>query len=100
MFNENFILALRRTHPNIPRPYKVPIILPIITLIVAVFLVLIPIISEPDIKYLSAVGFILSGIAVYVPFIYLKKRPRFMNKFTQIIQMFFLVAPTNEDKDL
>lgn len=91
---------LRRTHPDIPRPYKVPIILPIITLLVAVFLVCIPIISDPDIKYLSAVGFILSGVAVYIPFIYLKKRPKIMNKLTHIIQIFFMVAPTNEDKDL
>jgi solute carrier family 7 (L-type amino acid transporter), member 9/15 len=91
---------MRRTHAKVHRPYKVPIILPILTLLVSIFLVLTPIVAHPDIKYLSAIAFILSGVAVYIPFVYLKKRPRIMNKMTNLVQMCFLVAPTNEEKDL
>jgi solute carrier family 7 (L-type amino acid transporter), member 9/15 len=90
------LLVMRKTHSHVPRPYKVPNIFPIFTLLVSVFLVVTPIISEPDIKYLSALGFIFSGVAVYIPFVYMKKRPKIMNKLTHIIQLFFLVAPTNE----
>lgn len=93
------LLVMRKTHAHVHRPYKVPIILPIFTLLVAVFLVVTPIVSEPDIKYLSALGFILSGFVIYVPFVYMKKRPRIMNKLTKLIQLSFLVAPTTEDKD-
>lgn len=97
------LLVMRRTHAKVHRPYKVPLILPIITLLVSLFLVVTPIINEPDVKYLSACGFILTGVAVYIPFVYMKKRPRIMNKITHLIQMFFMVAPTDfalEEKDL
>lgn len=90
---------MRRTHSKVHRPYKVPIIFPLLTLFVSVFLVLTPIISEPDIKYLSAIAFILSGVVFYIPFVYFKRRPRIMNKLTTFIQKSFLVAPSNEDKD-
>lgn len=90
------LLTMRKTHANVHRPYKVPIFLPIFTLCVSIFLVVTPIISEPDVKYLTALGFILSGIVFYIPFVYLKKRPRIMNKFTHLIQLFFMVAPTSE----
>lgn len=109
------LLVMRKTHANVHRPYKVPIILPvcnegkpfinnlnfdfwfqIFTLFVAIFLVVTPIVNEPDIKYLAACGFILAGVCVYIPFVYLKMRPRIMNKITRLIQMFFMVAPTDE----
>lgn len=113
------LLVMRKTHANVHRPYKVPLILPIITLLVSIFLVITPIVSKPDIKYLSAIGFILVGVAVYIPFVYFKQRPRFMgkslkeppnqlisndhsflsDKVTHLIQMFFMVAPTNELKE-
>lgn len=95
------LLVMRKTHANVHRPYKVPLILPIFTLLVAIFLVVTPIVSEPDVKYLSAIGFILTGVAVYIPFVYMKKRPKIMNKLTHLIQLFFMVAPTSiDEKDL
>lgn len=92
------LLVMRKTHANVHRPYKVPLILPIFTLLVSIFLVVTPMVSAPDIKYLFAIGFILSGVAVYIPFVYMKKRPRVMDKLTHLIQLFFMVAPTNVDE--
>jgi len=94
------LLVMRKSHAKVHRPYKVPIILPILTLLVSVFLVVTPIVSEPSLKYLIALGFILSGVAVYIPFVYLKKRPKVMNKLTHLIQLFFMVAPTSPEKNL
>lgn len=74
------LLVLRRTQPDIPRPYKVPIVIPIFALLVAIFLSVMPIISEPSFKYLAALAFIGSGIAMYYFFVYLKIRPRWMSK--------------------
>lgn len=88
------LLVMRKTHAHVERSYKVPIILPIITLAVSVFLVLTPLIDNPDIKYFSAVGFILSGVVVYIPFVYYKIRPSIMNDFSYLIQMCFMVVPT------
>lgn len=95
------LLVMRKTHANVHRPYKVPLILPIFTLFVSIFLVVTPIISEPDVKYLTAIGFILSGVLFYIPFVYMKMRPKLMNKLTHLIQLFFMVAPTSiDEKDL
>lgn len=94
------LLVMRKSHAKVHRPYKVPIIFPILTLFVSVFLVVTPIVSEPSLKYLIALGFILSGVAVYIPFVYFKKRPKAMNKLTHLIQLFFMVAPTSSEKNL
>lgn len=75
------LLVLRKIQPDLPRPYKVPLIVPYITLGVAVFLAVTPMFSEPPAKYLAALGFIFSGVVFYVPFVYYKKRPKIMGKF-------------------
>ncbi|GAB0089843.1 b(0,+)-type amino acid transporter 1 [Sergentomyia squamirostris] len=94
------LFVLRKTHAHVHRPYKVPIILPIITLAVSIFLSVMPMIADPSLKYLIAVAFILSGVAVYIPFVYYKKRPKIMSKFTFVTQMLFeVVPPENEPED-
>lgn len=75
------LLVLRKTQPDTPRPYKVPLILPAITLGVAVFLSITPMCTEPPAKYYAALGFITSGLIVYIPFVYYKYRPKLMGKF-------------------
>lgn len=88
------LLILRKTQPDIPRPYRVPTIIPIFILMVSIFLSLMPIISAPSMKYLAALGFIAIGMCLYTPFVYYKKRPRIMNTVTYILQMLFNVAST------
>ncbi|KAF7665296.1 hypothetical protein LDENG_00144670 [Lucifuga dentata] len=46
------LIYLRIKKPELPRPYRVPIVIPIFVLIAAVFLVLAPIIDSPQIEYL------------------------------------------------
>jgi L-type amino acid transporter 9 len=48
------LLVMRKTHSKVRRPYRVPTILPIITLLVATFLVLVPIVTDPSPKYFFA----------------------------------------------
>lgn len=60
---------------------KVPIIVPIIVCIVAAYLVVAPIIMNPQMEYVYATIFILSGILFYVPFVHFKCRPAFAGKF-------------------
>lgn len=51
---------------------QVPIFVPIIVLLVSVFLVLAPIISQPAWEYLYCVLFILSGLIFYFLFVHYK----------------------------
>uniref|UniRef100_A0A671Q7E5 b(0,+)-type amino acid transporter 1 n=1 Tax=Sinocyclocheilus anshuiensis TaxID=1608454 RepID=A0A671Q7E5_9TELE len=75
-------------------PFKVPIIIPILVLLAAVFLVLAPIIDDPQIEYLYVTLFMLSSIVIYIPFIHLKLFPGLLNKLTVFLQLFLEVAPT------
>uniref|UniRef100_A0A182J4Q0 b(0,+)-type amino acid transporter 1 n=1 Tax=Anopheles atroparvus TaxID=41427 RepID=A0A182J4Q0_ANOAO len=93
------LLALRRSQPNVHRPYKVPLIVPYITLAVSVFLSIVPVVSDPSPKYLFALGFILSGVVVYTPFVYYKMRPKWINNLTYLIQVLFEVVPSSSKTD-
>jgi L-type amino acid transporter 9 len=57
-------------------------VIPVFVILVAAFLALVPIITDPSPKYLLAVFFILAGVAVYVPFVYYRKYPKIMGKST------------------
>ncbi|XP_041668555.1 b(0,+)-type amino acid transporter 1 isoform X2 [Cheilinus undulatus] len=91
------LIYLKIKKPELPRPYKVPIILPILVLIAAIFLVLAPIIDDPQIEYLYVSLFILSGAIVYVPFIHYKLCPGLLTKFTVFLQLFLEVAPAEKN---
>ncbi|KAK9723419.1 Amino acid permease [Popillia japonica] len=91
------LLILRKTMKDVPRPYTVPIWIPIFIALVAVFLSVVPIVSEPSIKYLFSIGFIVLGTLVYYWFVYKKRRPRIMNKLTYFIQVAFEALPPHEE---
>lgn len=74
------LIVMRFTKPNYPRPYKVPIIIPVVVLVISIYLVVAPIIDTPRIEYLYALLFILGGLIFYVPFVKLGMTPRFMSK--------------------
>lgn len=87
------LLILRKTKKDIPRPYMVPLWIPVFIIFVAIFLATVPIITDPSPQYLFALGFILIGILVYYWFIYKKNRPSWMNTATKYVQLLFEVVP-------
>ncbi|CAJ1074043.1 b(0%2C+)-type amino acid transporter 1 isoform X2 [Xyrichtys novacula] len=91
------LIYLKIKKPDLPRPYKVPLILPILVLLAAIFLVLAPIIDDPQIEYLYVSLFILSGAIVYVPFIHYKLCPGLLTKLTVFLQLFLEVAPAEKN---
>ncbi|XP_049785782.1 b(0,+)-type amino acid transporter 1-like isoform X1 [Schistocerca cancellata] len=93
------LLIMRRTKPHADRPYKVPLIVPIFTIIVALFLTLVPIVTDPSPRYFFALAFILMGVAVYTLFVYKKKRPKFMDKVTRYTQLLMEAVPTDQNTD-
>lgn len=91
------LLYLKIRKPQLPRPYSVPIIIPILVLIAAVFLVLAPIIDNPQIEYLYVTLFIFSGVIIYIPFIHYKLWPGLLTKLTVFLQLFLEVAPAEKN---
>ncbi|XP_010877048.2 b(0,+)-type amino acid transporter 1-like [Esox lucius] len=91
------LLYLKIKKPELPRPYKVPIVIPILVLLAAIFLVLAPVIDNPAIEYLYVTLFILSSVLVYVPFIHYKICPGLLEKLTVFLQLFLEVAPADKN---
>ncbi|XP_071523213.1 b(0,+)-type amino acid transporter 1 isoform X2 [Panulirus ornatus] len=89
------LLVMRHTMKEAPRPYKVPIFIPIVVLIISVYLVVGPIIDSPQIEYLYASLFIIAGLIFYFPFVYMKKSLPGMGHVTTFFQLLLQVVPTD-----
>lgn len=81
------LLWLRRTQPDLPRPIRVNLIIPVIFIILCVILVLLPSIQEP---MNLIVGFLvtLSGVPVYYACIKWKSKPAAIGRFSKSIETF------------
>ncbi|XP_069698634.1 b(0,+)-type amino acid transporter 1 isoform X6 [Periplaneta americana] len=88
------LIVMRYTKPNAPRPYKVPLIIPVVVLVISVYLIVAPIIDKPQIEYLYAALFIVAGLIFYIPFVHYAIVPSFMDSVTVFLQMLLEVAPT------
>ncbi|XP_015596767.1 b(0,+)-type amino acid transporter 1 isoform X2 [Cephus cinctus] len=88
------LLVMRRTRPNHPRPYKCPLVIPVLVLGISAYLIVAPIIDKPQIEYLYAAGFISAGMLFYLPFVKYGYVPKFMEGVNAFLQMLLEVAPT------
>ncbi|XP_062462329.1 b(0,+)-type amino acid transporter 1-like isoform X1 [Pezoporus occidentalis] len=91
------LLYLKIKKPELPRSYKVPIIIPIIVLMPAVYLVLAPVIDQPQFEILYIILFTFSGVILYFSLVRFKCHPRFLQRVTLHLQLFLEVAPTTWD---
>ncbi|XP_003705663.1 b(0,+)-type amino acid transporter 1 [Megachile rotundata] len=91
------LIIMRRTKPHAPRPYKVPIVIPWLVLVLAIFLAVVPIVHEPSLKYMFAVVFILLGIGIYHMYVYKRARSTFAARLTYLIQALCLVVATDKE---
>ncbi|EEB12893.1 amino acid transporter, putative [Pediculus humanus corporis] len=72
------LIVMRFTKPDHPRPYKVPIIIPVVVLVISLYLIVAPIIDVPQIEYLYAALFIVGGLIFYIPFVHYGVRCKIM----------------------
>ncbi|XP_066478709.1 b(0,+)-type amino acid transporter 1-like [Tiliqua scincoides] len=91
------LLYLKIKKSELPRSYKVPIIIPIVFLMASVYLVLAPIIDQPQIEFLYVILFIFSGIIFYFPLVHFKCHPMFLRKLTLHLQLLLEVAPAEKN---
>ncbi|XP_046910598.1 L-type amino acid transporter sobremesa [Dermatophagoides farinae] len=88
------ILRYKSPYKEKFRPYKVHLSLPIIVFLISIYLVIGPIIQNPQIEYLYATLYIVSGLLVYVPFVkYKVKCQRLLNIITWTTQLIFKAVP-------
>ncbi|XP_065202893.1 b(0,+)-type amino acid transporter 1 [Planococcus citri] len=89
------LLVMRYTKPDIRRPYKVPIIIPILVLVVSLYLTIAPIIDKPQIEYLYTIFFLIIGVIFYVPFVKHQYTPAFIKPLSMYLQILLQVTPTD-----
>ena len=70
---------------------QVNIIIPIIVLLASVYLVIGPIVAEPKIEFFIPIGFIVLGIFVYVPFVYMKYDLPGMSKYITLSNYIYII---------
>ena len=87
------LLVLRYKEPKLTRPYKCPILIPILVLIISIYLVIAPIVDNPQIEYLYSILFMVVGAIMYVPFVHFGYVFEFMDKLTTFLQLMLQIAP-------
>jgi len=88
------LLVMRYTKKDVERPFKVPIVVPIIVMLTSAILVIGTIASDPQLQQLYVLIFIFAGVIFYIPFVYYKKVLPGMGNITIFIQKLLLIAPT------
>ncbi|XP_043921998.1 solute carrier family 7 member 13-like [Protopterus annectens] len=81
------LIVLRFREPTLHRPYKVFLPFAFVMVAVSCFLVLAPIIQSPQLEYIYALLFMLSGLIIYFPFVYFKLHFKFFDKITYHLQL-------------
>ncbi|XP_022103438.1 cystine/glutamate transporter-like [Acanthaster planci] len=92
----------RWKHPDMPRPFKVPIILPIIFIACGLFVLAVSLYSSPlDCGIGAAIT--VTGIPVYLLFVWWESKPSWftnaLDTLTSVLQRFLLIAPQDTKSD-
>ena len=70
--------------------FQCPIVIPIIMVIISVYLVVAPVVDNPQIEYLYVILLLLAGAVLYIPFVYMGYVFKFMEKVTTFLQVNFI----------
>ncbi|XP_034454688.1 cystine/glutamate transporter isoform X2 [Hippoglossus hippoglossus] len=93
------LIYLRYTKPDLPRPFKVPIFIPVVFCLACFFMVFLSLYSDP---VNTGIGFAISltGIPAYYIFIYFNQRPKWLQRaldsFNRSLQIILEVAPAEQ----
>ncbi|XP_038154229.1 cystine/glutamate transporter [Cyprinodon tularosa] len=92
------LIYLRFTKPDLPRPFKVPLFIPVVFCLTCFFMVFLSLYSDP---FNTGIGFVMSltGIPAYYIFIYFS-RPKWLQKaldsFNRTVQIILEVVPADQ----
>lgn len=88
------VIILRFTQPKAARPIKVFILIPVVFVLCSIYLVVAPIMQDPQLEFLWATLFILGGLLLYFPFVVFKLDRGHFDKVTTFLQLMCEVAPS------
>lgn len=81
------LLWLRKTQPDLPRPIRVNLLIPVTFIVLCVILVLLPSLEQP-LHLFVGILITLAGIPVYYACIKWKKKPATYGKLSKAIERF------------
>lgn len=93
------LIYLRYTKPDLPRPFKVPLVIPVVFCLTCFFMVFLSLYSDP---VNTGIGFAISltGIPAYYIFFHFNSRPiwlqRALDSFNTTLQIILMVVPAEE----
>ncbi|XP_042560129.1 b(0,+)-type amino acid transporter 1-like [Clupea harengus] len=89
------LIVMRFTRKDLHRPVKVPVVIAVLVVMVSGYLVLAPIIDDPQLEYLYCTAFILSGGVFYLLFVHhsFHWSQRIMRPLTMHLQLLMEVVP-------
>ncbi|XP_033855431.1 b(0,+)-type amino acid transporter 1-like [Acipenser ruthenus] len=94
------LIVLRYREPNLHRPYKVFLPFAFVMAAASFFLVLSPIIQEPEVEYIYALMLMLGGLIFYIPFVHFKLHFKIFDKITCFLQLLMEVSPPTEYSEI
>lgn len=93
------VILMRFTRKNAERKIKVFILIPIVFTLISIYLVIGPIIDDPQIELLYAFIFIVGGLVFYFPLVVFKLDRGCFDHFTKFIQLVCEVGPSPYQPD-
>ncbi|XP_039619526.1 b(0,+)-type amino acid transporter 1 isoform X2 [Polypterus senegalus] len=95
------LIVMRFTRKDMKRPVKIPIMIPIVVLLMSIYLVFAPIIDAPAWEYLYCMIFIMSGLLLYVPFVYYRFNwaERIIQPLTLHLQLLMEIVPVENKEE-
>jgi len=86
------VFRFHKKYRDVHRPVRIPIFTPFIVFLAAIFIVVVPIIVDPQIEFLFAAIFIAIGFVFYVPLVHYKLQLGFMPYVTKFFQLYLQMA--------
>ena len=94
------VITMRFTQPDRERPFRVPLLIPSLFVIIAAYLVVAPVVNDFELAYVYALLFILSGLLIYyLPVIHCKYSFSFMSPVIEFFQLLLAVAPVSYNQE-
>uniref|UniRef100_H2ZPS6 Amino acid permease/ SLC12A domain-containing protein n=1 Tax=Ciona savignyi TaxID=51511 RepID=H2ZPS6_CIOSA len=87
------LIICRWTHKDTPRPFKIPLIIPVIVTLISAFLVVTPLVFDPDPFILYATLFTVGGLLFYFPLVFFNLKIPYVDYITIFFQELLNVSP-------
>ncbi|XP_045165905.2 b(0,+)-type amino acid transporter 1-like [Mercenaria mercenaria] len=76
--------------------FKTPIIIPIVTALICIFMIVSPLVNNPRIEFLYGSGIVIFGLIIYVPLVHFQLSVPGVGSCTTFLQLLCNVSPTQK----